>query len=427
LITATTLNNRSFKDLAQMAKRHGVDGWHSMRKEQLVAALVRNARKKAAKNHHAHAHAQKTTARRRSASGAIGGARKSHNGAGKVKAGGREKARREPSIKAMNHFDAKRLEQAKAKVFRSKSLATATMAASTATSKPGLPAKNRAAAPVNGKVNGSIRTSRRAKDRLVVMVRGPFWLHAYWDLSRQGVERAQAALGQEWHSAKPILRLLEVPAGATTTSAESPLRDIEIHGGVNNWYVDVVDPPKSYRLDIGYLAVSGKFYVLARSNVVSTPKAGANDAIDENWSEVAEDFDKIYAMSGGYAAAGRSVELQELFEERLRRPMGSPMVTRYGAGIEGLLPNKRPFHFDVDAELLVFGSTEPDAHVTLQGEPVKLRPDGTFTVRFNLPNCRQVIPAVSCSRDGFEQRTVVLAIERNTKTMEPLIRDGSEV
>ncbi|HET6882715.1 MAG TPA: DUF4912 domain-containing protein [Pirellulales bacterium] len=262
------------------------------------------------------------------------------------------------------------------------------------------------------------------RDRLVVMVRGPFWLHAWWELSRTSVTRAQAALGQEWHAARPILRLYEVSVGTTTNSAERPVRDIEVHGGVSDWYIDLKDPPKSHRLDIGYLAPSGRFFVLARSNTVTTPKAGASDSIDENWSEVAEDFDKIYAMSGGYESLA-SGELQNLFEERLRRPMGSPMVTQYGAGIEGLLPKKRGFHFEVDAELLVFGSTDPDAHVTLQGQPVKLRPDGTFTMRFSLPNCRQVIPAVAASRDGFEQRTVVVAVERNTKVMEPLLRDTS--
>jgi uncharacterized protein len=204
------------------------------------------------------------------------------------------------------------------------------------------------------------------------------------------------------------------------------VRDVEIHGGVNNWYIDVLEPPRSFRVDIGYRAPNGRFFVLARSNVVSTPKAAASDEIDENWSEVAANFDKIYSMSGGYAAEGPSTELQELFEERLRRPMGSPLVTQF-AGVEGLLPKKRGFSFEVDAELIVFGCTEPQAHVTLQGEPVKLRPDGTFTVRFSLPNSRQVIPAVACSRDGFEQRTVVLAVERNTKVMEPLLRDGSEL
>ena len=64
--------------------------------------------------------------------------------------------------------------------------------------------------------------------------------------------------------------------------------------------------------------------------------------------------------------------------------------------------------------------------MTLQGDPVRLRPDGTFTVRFSLPNCRQVIPAVASSANGLEQRTVVLAVERNTKTMEPLVRDAND-
>ncbi len=62
--------------------------------------------------------------------------------------------------------------------------------------------------------------------------------------------------------------------------------------------------------------------------------------------------------------------------------------------------------------------------MTLQGEPVKLRPDGTFTMRFSLPDGRQIIPAVATSPDGAEERTIVLAVERNTKRLEPLIHDG---
>jgi hypothetical protein len=64
--------------------------------------------------------------------------------------------------------------------------------------------------------------------------------------------------------------------------------------------------------------------------------------------------------------------------------------------------------------------------VTLKGEPVHLRPDGTFAVRFTLPDRRHVLPVVASSGDGVEQRTVVLAVDRNTKVMEPVIRDPSE-
>ena len=60
------------------------------------------------------------------------------------------------------------------------------------------------------------------------------------------------------------------------------------------------------------------------------------------------------------------------------------------------------FDFQVDTELIVHGVTRPDARVTLRGEPVKIRSDGTFAVRFNLPDRRHVLPMVASSRDGAE-------------------------
>ena len=89
------------------------------------------------------------------------------------------------------------------------------------------------------------------------------------------------------------------------------------------------------------------------------------------------------------------------------------------------MPN-RIVHFEIEAELVVYGSTEPNARVILQGEPVPVHTDGTFTVRFSLPDSRQIIPAVASSADGVEERTIVLAVERNTKQLEPMIHDGNE-
>jgi hypothetical protein len=264
------------------------------------------------------------------------------------------------------------------------------------------------------------------KDRIVCMVRDPYWLHTYWELTRQAVQRAEAALGQDWHGAKPILRVIDVTSNDFTSSSESALRDIDIHGGCNNWYIDVANPPRSYRIDIGYLAKNGQFYVLARSNVVTTPRAGMSDVIDENWADL--DFDKagkIFAMSGGFDPSASSLELKQLFEERLRRPMGSPAVTSFGSGAFQFGKERR-FRFQLDAELIVYGSTEPNAKVTLQGEPIKLRPDGTFTMRFSLPDSRQIIPAVAASADGVEERTIVLAVERNTKHLEPVVNEVQE-
>ena len=264
------------------------------------------------------------------------------------------------------------------------------------------------------------------RDRIVVMVRDPYWLHCYWELTRHAIARAEAALGQEWHTARPILRVLDVSSRDITNTAESIVRDIDIHGGCNNWYVDVANPPRSFRIDIGYLSRSGQFYVLARSNVVSTPRAGISDTIDENWADIdPKKADRIYAMSGGFDPSASSLELKQLFEERLRRPMGSPAVTSFGSGAF-LHGKERKFWFQLDAELIVYGATEPNARVTLQGEPVKLRSDGTFTLRFSLPDSRQIIPAVAASADGVEERTIVLAVERNTKQLEPMIHEVNE-
>ena len=80
----------------------------------------------------------------------------------------------------------------------------------------------------------------------------------------------------------------------------------------------------------------------------------------------------------------------------------------------------------MEVELVAYGQTVPDGYVTLSGEPVKLRPDGTFVVRLPFPDRRQVLPALAKSRDGSHQRTIVIAVERNTKIMEPFAIEVDE-
>jgi hypothetical protein len=266
------------------------------------------------------------------------------------------------------------------------------------------------------------------KDRIIVLTRDSYWLHAYWELSRATLARAQAALGQEWHAARPILRVMDVSSDDTTSAAERHVRDIPIHGGVNNWYIDVVEPPRSYRVDIGYLSRRGKFYVLARSNVATTPRTGVADSLDEKWVDVQKQFERVQNPSSlGHGPSNHAVQidLRDLFDERFRRPICGAVVTNLSTA--ALAPLGRDFHFEIDAELIVYGTTEPNARVTLQGEPVQLRSDGSFTVRFSLPDSRQIIPAVAASADGIEERTIVLAVERNTKELEPMIHDSNEI
>src|SRR5688500_6194866 len=47
-MTADTLKSYTLKDLVKIAKQRGVNGWQSMRKEQLVKALVKVSKASAA-------------------------------------------------------------------------------------------------------------------------------------------------------------------------------------------------------------------------------------------------------------------------------------------------------------------------------------------------------------------------------------------
>jgi hypothetical protein len=80
------------------------------------------------------------------------------------------------------------------------------------------------------------------------------------------------------------------------------------------------------------------------------------------------------------------------------------------------LQKERKFWLWVDCELIVYGATEPDAKVTVQGRPIALRQDGTFTLRFALPDGKQVIPVKAVSADDIEERTITPIVSRETKT-----------
>jgi uncharacterized protein len=365
-MTGEILKECNKRRLAQLARDTGIAGWHAMRKDQLIRALAA-----------------------------------SRSAASK---GTKKKKPRPPAVSAARR------------------------------KKPGsasAPPPRRAAASARRLApEAPDHTLDHAcqKDRIIVLTRDSYWLHAYWELSRTTLSRARAALGQDWHEARPILRVMDVSSEDTTSAAERHVRDISIHGGVNNWYIDVLEPPRSYRIDVGYISRRGKFYVLARSNVVTTPRAGVTDALDENWVTVQKQFERIHNPSSngnGTHQPLSAIDLRDLFEERLRRPMSS--ANHQNLAATPLSPLGRNFHFQIDAELIVYGTTEPNARVTLQGEPVNLRSDGSFTVRFSLPDSRQIIPAVAASCDGGEERTIVLAVERNTKELEPMIHDHNEL
>jgi hypothetical protein len=89
---------------------------------------------------------------------------------------------------------------------------------------------------------------------------------------------------------------------------------------------------------------------------------------------------------------------------------GISSLSQPGVGAE----QRQGFWFNINAELVIYGATEPDAEVTIGGRVIKLRPDGSFSFRFALPDGTCQLPAIATSADGTDTRSAALSFTRQT-------------
>jgi hypothetical protein len=266
---------------------------------------------------------------------------------------------------------------------------------------------------------------KEGQDRFVLLVRDPHWLQAIWEFSRGTIQRAEAALGAEWHRAVPILRVLDVSGHDATSRSETRLQDITIHGGVNFWYVPIDSISRSYRLQIGYLTTGGRFEIFGRSNVVTPPPPGTPGTISGGWDDLNGEYQRVFALSGGYSESSMHSPIRDLLEERLGRPIDSwdGQLSLNESDSNAPKPGGH-LPLTLHAELVIHGITLPDARVSVVEEPARLKPDGTFQVRLALEDGRHLIRTVASRADGSAERTVIFSIERNTKELEPHSWEG---
>jgi len=208
-MTSASLKEKPVRDLARLAKQHGVAGWHAMRKDQLIRALVRKARSRRP----VVAAARSSTISMRAASG--NGRSAGQTASSAIHAAGTTNGLPRPVAQPQDPAVVLRLQQARERLLKAKNLATP---------------------PEGG------RSPRPVRDRMVLMVRGPHWIHVFWELTARSIARAQAALGQEWHGARPTLRLVELESGLNASPSERVVREIAVHGGVKNWFIDIREP-----------------------------------------------------------------------------------------------------------------------------------------------------------------------------------------
>ncbi len=399
MITTVDLSQQTRRELSGIAREYGVTGWHGMKKDELVTEIKkvqRKLRRKTAADHPESKPAIETAKPSPSANKTTRTSRSSKPRASKrsVKNASSPDLT-QPKVSAQS-------ERIRAEMRRRRQLQSARRDLSTATLVGGT-------AMTDGTQNK--RATKTHRDRVALIVRGSYWLQATWEITAASVARAASAMADRWQSATPTLRLLAI-GDVASNNAETVHRDIAIHGGVSTWYVDVADPPGRYRVAVGYVTDDGAFHSLCRSNIVETPVPGQCTRLDEHWDDIAEDYQRVYSLSGGYE--NESTDLKEMFEERL----GRSMPTASGNSAESTLLRPSKVTLDVEAELIVFGRSDPTATVTVSGRPVKLQPDGSFTVRLELPDRRQVLPVTAETRDGLRQRTTVIGVERNTKRLD---------
>jgi hypothetical protein len=100
--------------------------------------------------------------------------------------------------------------------------------------------------------------------------------------------------------------------------------------------------------------------------------------------------------------------------------LGASEFAAGGASELGLKDKKRKFFFEFGTELVVYGRTEPDAEVWLGDKKIMLRSDGTFTLRFALPDASEIpLDFTAISNDKVGKREARTSVERKKTKYNP--------
>ncbi len=313
--------------------------------------------------------------------------------------------------------------------------------------------------------------------KLFLVARDPHILFAYWDLNQvQYQEAARAA-----NDGKVFLEVY-VPG-------EGRVQQIHIWDCHKNWYLQVNRPETTFVAQLGYYRGDGSFEVLARSAEVRTPRDTLSPHTDARFVTIPfhVSFRELFDMIASQAQPGEELAetlarlqrsdyelpfqarvprdltakesedlLEYLGDEEVRRRMvGSFEITEIlkkrfetmlssgqwvssaGAWVTSIsspfgasFGKERGFHMHVNAELIIYGGTEPDAKVRIDGQEITLSKDGTFSYHFVFPDGQFHIPIDATSADGVETRSALLSFLRMTelqgdvrKTAQPVLEE----
>jgi len=309
--------------------------------------------------------------------------------------------------------------------------------------------------------------------RIVLMPRDPQWAYAYWDIPKNHKEELRSQGGQQL-----ALRIYDVTDINLEYQSAHSVQEYPCDELARDWYLPMPVSDREYSVDIGYRCADGRWLVLARSASVRVPPVYPSDWIEDhfltiNWDENLSDktFFELIPPSRRYATTGKNgmglgaamVTGNQIYDEifdmaqssEAQRVVGSlfgsmqqvpiheqslssyvfpsgvglwAVPTTSGLNMSGIgmtmsgvgfgasvTPNQpRKFWLVADAELIVYGATEPDATVTIGGQPIKLNPDGTFRFQMSFQDGLIDYPIMAVAVDGEQTRSVHMKFERET-------------
>jgi uncharacterized protein len=258
--------------------------------------------------------------------------------------------------------------------------------------------------------------------RLVLVPRDPQWMHAYWEVAPYTWEEAERNFGAGVRTqGRAVLRFSYSQNGSKKSF------DVGIQLDARNWYIFSPSRGGQWHAELGLVLPDGRFVLLAISNEITLPNGAVSEVQDEKWAVMKAEWERLFELSGGGKLGVGSLDVARMLAQRwemLRAVsswFGAPAAPSSWQGFPGSSWSKPPqggrkgFWLEAEAELIVYGATEPDAKVTVQGKDIQLNPDGTFSFRYAFPNGKLDVPIHATNKDGDLRKSVEFFFNRDTK------------
>lgn len=260
--------------------------------------------------------------------------------------------------------------------------------------------------------------------KLVLLVRDPEWIYAYWEINDETRAHVNFPRNGDTQN-RLVLRIYKVTDTSWPVDSAHYFFDVEVPRDARNWYIHLPEADQQWCSELGLVDPQDNYQVICRSNAVVTPRNTISEHVDSDWMTVEESFEKITRLSRASieaqlrdgSAAGSEAILRTINRQLTAVLHGEKLALSSGIfSSEAAAPVKnKNFWLQVHTELILYGATEPDAQVTVQGRDVTLNEDGTFSMRFALPEGLQVLDVRAVNADGDLEESVTPVVERTTR------------